>query len=79
METKQMCSNVQKIDKFSEWLKSELDSRQISTAKLAQISGVHPNTIRNYLAERCDPTLFNVQCVVNALGYDVGVIPRGNQ
>ena len=79
MEQKPMCSNVQTIYKFSEWLRYELDSRQLSTAKLAQISGVHPNTIRNYLAERCEPTLFNVQCVVNALGYDVGVIPRGHQ
>lgn len=79
METKPMCSKVQKIYKFSEWLKFELDSRHLSTTKLAQLSGVHPNTIRNYLAERCEPTLFNVQCVVNALGYDVGVIPRGPQ
>ena len=79
METKPMCSNVQKIDRFSEWLKSELDSQHISVTKLAKISGVHPNTIRNYLAERCEPTLFNVQCVANALGYDVGAIPRGHQ
>lgn len=79
METKPMCSNVQKIYKFSEWLRHELDTRQLSTTRLAQLSGVHPNTIRNYLAERCEPTLFNVQCVVNALGYDVGVIPRGPQ
>jgi transcriptional regulator with XRE-family HTH domain len=79
METKPMCSNVQKIYKFSEWLKSELDSRHLTVARLAQISGVHPNTIRNYLAERCEPTLFNVQCIVNALDYDMGVIPRGDQ
>lgn len=79
METKSMCSNVQRIYKFSEWLKSELDSRHISTTKLAQRSGVHPNTIRNYLANRCEPTLYNVQCIVTALGYDVGVIPSGHQ
>ena len=79
MEIRPMCSEVQTINKFSEWLRFELNSRHLSTTKLAQISGVHPNTIRNYLAERCEPTLFNVQCVVNALGYDVGVIPRGHQ
>lgn len=79
MEQKPMCSNVQKLDRFSEWLRYELDRRHLSTTKLARISGVHPNTIRNYLAQRCEPTLFNVQCVVNALGYDVGVIPRDNQ
>ena len=79
MEQKPMCSNVQKIDKFSEWLRYELDSRHLSTTKLAQISGVHPNTIRNYLAERCEPTLFNVKCVADALGYDVVVIPRDTQ
>jgi len=79
METRQMCSNVQKIDKFSDWLKSELDRQHITATRLAQISGVHQNTIRNYLAGRCEPTLFNVRCVVNALGYDVGVTPRGHQ
>ena len=79
METKQMCFNVQRIYNFSEWLKSELDSKHLTVAKLAHISGVHQNTIRNYLAGRCEPTLFNVQCVVNALGYDVVVIPRGHQ
>ena len=79
METKQMCSKAQRIHNFSEWLNSELDNSHLTVAKLARISGVHQNTIRNYLAERCEPTLFNVQCVVNALGYDVGVIPRGHQ
>jgi hypothetical protein len=79
METKPMCSNVQIIYNFSEWLKSELDSRQLTVVRLAHISGVHQNTIRNYLAGRCEPTLFNVQCVVGALGYDVGVIPHGHK
>ena len=77
MAQKPMCSKAQAIYKFSEWLRYELDSRPLTVARLAQISGVHPNTIRNYLAERCEPTLFNVQCIVNALGYDVGVVPRG--
>ena len=79
METKPMCSNAQRIYKFSEWLKSELDSKHLTVVKLSQISGVHENTIHNYLSGRCEPTLFNAQCVVNALGYDVGVIPRGHQ
>ena len=76
METKQMCFN---IDNFESWLSNEIRERNITVTRLSKISGVHPNTIRNYLAGRCEPTLFNVQCVVNALGYDVGVIPRGHQ
>jgi len=79
METKQMCSNVQKIYNFSEWLKSELDSNHLTVARLAKRSGVHQNTVRNYLAGRCEPTLFSAQCVANALGYDVVVIPRGHK
>ena len=79
METKQMCSNVQKIYNFSEWLRSELDRQHLTATKLSQISGVHKNTIRNYLVDRCEPTLFNIQCVVNALGYDVVVIPRDSE
>lgn len=76
METPQMYSNVHKIYKFSEWLKSELDFRQMSVAELSRISGVHRNTINNYLQERCEPSLYNVQCIVRALGYDLGVISR---
>ena len=79
METKPMCSNMQKIYKFSEWLKDELYRKNISPTHLAKISGVHPNTIRNYLYERCEPTLYNVNCIADALGYDVGVMPRDNQ
>lgn len=79
METKLMCSNVREIYKFSDWLKFELDSRNLTVARLAQISGVHPNTLRNYLAERCEPTLFNVQCIVDALDYKLAVMPRDNK
>lgn len=79
METKLMCSKAQKLYKFSEWLKFELDSRNLAVARLAQISGVHPNTIRNYLAERCEPTLFNVRCLADALDYELAVVPRDNK
>ena len=74
METKQMYSNVEKLDKFSDWLSSQLAERNMTVTKLGKISGVHPNTIHNYLSERCEPTFFNAQCLVNALGYDLGVI-----
>jgi transcriptional regulator with XRE-family HTH domain len=74
METKQMYSNVQKLGKFTWWLKLEMEKRNLTVTKLAQMSGVHPNTIRNYLAERCEPTLYNVDCIVIALGYELGVI-----
>lgn len=76
METKQMYSNVTKIDRFSDWLREQLDTKNMPTARIAKLSGVHPNTIRNYLAGRCEPTLFNVMCIVNALGYDLGVIKK---
>ena len=73
METRQMCS---KLGNFSEWLKSQLNDRGISVMRLSQMSGVHPNTIRNYLSKRCEPTLYNVLCLVSALGYDLGVISK---
>jgi DNA-binding phage protein len=75
METKQMYSNINKLHKFSDWLREELESQDLKVTRLAKISGVHQNTIRNYLAERCEPTLFNVQCLVTALGYELAVIP----
>jgi DNA-binding phage protein len=71
-----MYSNVETIGKFSDWLRGQLDAKNMSTARIAKLSGVHPNTIRNYLAERCEPTLFNVICIVSALGYDLGVIRK---
>lgn len=79
METKPMYSNITKIDKFSDWLREEMKMQELKVTKLAKISGVHPNTIRNYLAERCEPTLFNAECLVVALGYDLVVVPRGSK
>lgn len=70
METKQMCSNLLN---FEEWLRAEMKAQEIKASKLGQISGVHPNTIRNYLAGRCEPTMYNVLLLVRALGYELGV------
>lgn len=79
MGIKPMYSNVHKVGKFSDWLREELESRDLKVVRLAKISGVHPNTIRNYLAERCEPTLFNAECIVTALGYDLAVVPRDSK
>ena len=79
METKPMCSKGQTLYSFSDWLKSEREDNPITIVKLAQISGVHQNTISNYLSGRCEPTLFNAQCIVNSLGYDLVVVPRDNK
>ena len=73
METKQMFSN---LDIFEKWLSDEIKAQGLSVTKLSKISGVHPNTIRNYLAHRCDPTLYNAWLLVNALGYSLGAIPK---
>lgn len=73
METKQMCSD---LINFEKWLRHQLNEQKITVAKLSKISGVHPNTIRNYLARRCEPTFYNVLCLTRALGYDVMAVKR---
>lgn len=75
----QMCFDVCPLYNFSDWLRSVLRQNCMSVAKLSKISGVHPNTIHNYLAERCEPSLFNVQCIITALGYELAVKPRDNK
>lgn len=79
METKQMCSNVTEIPNFVDWLRSEMDIQNLTMTKLGQISGVHRNTIHNYFVGICEPTLFTAQCLVNALGYELAVVPRDNK
>lgn len=74
MQTKPMCSSAEKLGKFSHWLKCKLETRHMTVSRLSQMSGVHPNTIRNYLAGRCEPTMYNVDCIVRALGYELGVM-----
>ena len=76
METRQMYSN---LTDFAEWLRKEIDSRHLNVTRLAKMSGVHPNTIRNYLAYRCEPSYYNVLLLVKALGYELGAIPRDNK
>lgn len=74
MPIRPMYSNVESIGKFSEWLSKQMKFHGMTITRLAKLSGVHPNTIRNYLAERCEPTLFNAQCIINAFGYELGAI-----
>lgn len=73
METRPMYFN---LINFAEWLSAEIEKQHISVSKLSKISCVHPNTVHNYLSHRCEPTFYNVVRIVNALGYDVGAIPR---
>lgn len=73
METKPMYFN------FADWLRKELLTRHLTVAKVSAISGVHPNTIRNYLAFRCEPTLYNVNLIVVALGYTLEVVKNDNK
>lgn len=73
MATTLMCSN---LDDFEKWLRAKLDEQGMTVTKLSKLSGVHPNTIRNYLAHRCEPTFYNVLLLVKALGYEVEAIKR---
>jgi lambda repressor-like predicted transcriptional regulator len=61
---------------FEKWLSHEIKAQGINVRKLAKISGVHYNTIRNYLAHRCEPSFFNVLLIVKALGYEVEAVKR---
>ena len=76
METKQMYFEAEKVERFSIWLAEQIKSQELNVTKLSRLSGVHSNTIRNYLAERCEPTLYNINCLLKALGYTFGAIPR---
>jgi len=76
METKQMYSKIEEIDVFSDWLSHKLECREMTVTKLAKLSGVHPNTIHNYLSGRCEPTMFNATCILSALGYSLGALQK---
>jgi transcriptional regulator with XRE-family HTH domain len=67
------------LTNFAGWLRRELADRHWTVAKLAKVSSVHPNTIRNYLANRCEPSYYNVRLIVWALGYELGAVPRDNK
>lgn len=64
---------------FADWLRNELKTRRMTVAKLSAISGVHPNTIHNYLTFRCEPSLYNVNLIVAALGYKLEVVHNDNK
>ena len=73
METRPMFFN---LDNFNDWLRKSMLDRNISVKHLSKTSGVHPNTIRNYLACRCEPSYYNVVLLVNALGYEMVAVPK---
>jgi DNA-binding phage protein len=68
-----MCSSV---TNFEKWLRHQIKEQGWTIAKLAKVSGVHRNTIYNYLDHRCEPTYFNVLLIVRALGYDLEAIKK---
>jgi transcriptional regulator with XRE-family HTH domain len=76
METRQMYSN---LDDFASWLKMQLEEKHLTVLKLSQMSGVHHNTLHNYIHGRCEPTLYSARCIANALGYDLGVMKNDNK
>lgn len=76
METRQMFF---KLGEFVPWLEDQLREKHISVVKLAKMSGVHFNTIHNYLHHRCEPTLYNARCIAEALGYDLGVMKNDTE
>lgn len=79
METARMSFNTESVFNFSEWLREELHYREMTVVKLSKLSGIHANSIHNYLDHRCEPSLFSAHCIFNALGYDLGVMPRDSQ
>ncbi len=76
METKQMCSN---IADFATWLNYQLTLHNMKVSYLSKISGVHANTIRNYLSHRCEPTLYNTILIVRAFGYELEAVKSDNK
>lgn len=76
MEIRPMYSESQKLGKFSWWLKLQLEQRKLTVVKLGQMSGVHPNTIHNYLTGRSEPSLYNADSIIRALGYELAVISK---
>jgi lambda repressor-like predicted transcriptional regulator len=62
------------IVNFEQWLELQLKARNMKVTQLSKLCGVHPNTIRNYLARRCEPSYFNVVLIVNALGYKLEAV-----
>lgn len=73
METKPMFFN---LNNFNAWLRNEMLDRNLSVKHLAKVSGVHPNTIRNYLTSRCEPSYYNVLLLIDALGYELVAVPK---
>ena len=46
--------------------------------QLARISGVGHSTVRNWLKGTRNPTFGTLEALVNALGYDLAMVPKGS-
>lgn len=62
--------------RVAEIVKTMRESRGLSQAKLAELAGVHPNTIRNIEAGQLGTTTDILLSIARACEYDVVFNPR---
>jgi HTH-type transcriptional regulator/antitoxin HipB len=60
-----------------EQLGARRDALGLSHAEIAQRSGLTERSVRNALGERANPQLSSLLALVDALGLELQVVPRG--
>lgn len=63
-------------DPIVRWLFDEIARQHVSYVVLADIVGVSEQTLHAWKSGRRSPSLFLLECVLNALGYTLSAAPK---
>lgn len=61
---------------FTDWLKNELEHRDISQYSLSKRTGISPQTISGYVKGTRSPSLYSFLVVLEALGKKIEIVRK---
>lgn len=59
-----------------DFLDEERKRQKLSMDKLSELSGIPVRTINSWIYKKCVPSVDNLRRALNALGYDLSIVPR---
>lgn len=65
------------IYNLSDWISQTTHAQSLKYKDMAQQCGIHKNTLSHYACGDFDPSVFNLICICDVLGYEIRISKKG--